>query len=102
MKEIVSDGTIWGSHEWYKARWNSVPEEMKEKILTHLRKLDNLDQVKKALEEDPGFHFFGGGMWVRNYLREVVRDSELPDAPYPHNLMLKNWDDFYQQAIRAA
>jgi hypothetical protein len=98
-RQLVADGTEWGSEEWYAARWNSVPDEMKKKIVVHLRKaLDELDDVNR---EDPYFHF-GAGMGIRNYLREVVKDDELPMAPYPNGKEFQNWDDYYQQAIRAA
>lgn len=99
-KEKVSDGTIWGSDEWYENRWNSVPEDLKEKVILHLRKLSNLDEIKNAAN-DPLFHMFGG-MQLRNYLREVVKDNELPNAPYPNNEQTKNWDDYYKQALDAS
>jgi hypothetical protein len=99
-KQIVSDGTEWGSDEWYENRWNSVPEELKNKIISHLCKLDNLDEVKEA-SNDPLFHMFGG-MGVRNYLREIILDDELPFAPYPNGKQYQNWDDYYKQALDAS
>jgi len=100
MREITSDGTLWGSDEWYKARWASVPDEMKEKIIARLKELTNLNEVKDMMD-DPWFHH-SGGMMIRNWLRRVVKDNELPFAPYPGGSQFQNWDDFYVQAIEAA
>jgi hypothetical protein len=87
---------------WFEDRWNSVPDEMKERIVAHLRKLDNLQEHKEALDNDPFYHMWGGTA-IRNYLREIIRDDELPPAPYPEfKSEFRNWDDYYSQAIRAA
>lgn len=99
---IVSDGTEWGSEEWYQARWDSVPQETKDRILFHLRKLSpKILADLKAATSDPWFHL-GAGMGLRNYLREEVSDEELPDAPYPTEFEVRNWDDYYKQALEAA
>lgn len=98
--EIVSDGTVWGSEEWYENRWNSLSDHQKSLIVEHLRKIKNIKEVDEAIDE-PFFHF-SGGMGVRNYLREIIKDDELPFAPYPNGQSYQNWDDFYQRAIKEA
>jgi hypothetical protein len=116
--EVVVDA------EWYDARWAAVPEELKEKIVAHLReKLDagTFDFIRESITaygrhewiHKAGDRFslhFGWGMAIRNLLREVVKDSELPEAPYDWLVIegsdvppaTKNWDDYYVQALEAA
>jgi hypothetical protein len=43
---------------------------------------------------------FGGGMQIRNRLRDVLTDDQLPPVDYPEGPM-QNWDDFYTGAIDA-
>lgn len=99
-KVVVADGTIWGSEEWYQARWDSLSDEQKEIILTHLRRLETLPKFKEAMY-DPWFHF-GPGMQIRNYLRQVMTDFHLPAAPYPFGEEASNWDDYYLKALEEA
>lgn len=101
VEEIVSDGTVWGSPEWYAARWESVPKTQRKKIVDHLKKLDNLRDIYEGSRSDPWFHHSSGVM-LRNYLRRVVRDDQLPAAPYPNGMSYTNWDDFYLQALKEA
>jgi hypothetical protein len=43
------------------------------------------------------FHF-GTGMQIRNCLREVIRDEELPAVDYDgHDF--RNWDDWYHSVL---
>jgi hypothetical protein len=105
---IVSDGTRYGSQEWYDARWNDVPAETKEKLIRHLREQlppSMLEEVRTLHAKDGDawvapFHFHVG-MAVRNMLREVMLDDELPAAPYPDGAN-RNWDDYYVQVLEAA
>lgn len=105
--QVVSDGTVWGSPEWYAARWADVPEVTKQRIVAHLRASIPADQLQQIGRRDAegnlpaGWHF-AGGMSVRNLLRQAVRDEELPLAPYPGGQSHRNWDDFYVQALEAA
>lgn len=48
---------------------------------------------------DPGFHFLGGGMQIRNRLREVLLDEELPAVTYGNGDVARNWDDYYTGAL---
>lgn len=95
--------------------WVRMPIPLREKAVNHLRsKLGEsfLDDVRTLVAESdlgrwhpPGFHF-GQGMWIRNLLRQVIPDSELPamndiygdDGPEP----IQNWDDYYIPCIEAA
>jgi hypothetical protein len=43
------------------------------------------------------FHF-SEGMAVRNLLRDVLRDEQLPPVEYPVGPM-RNWDDYYMGAL---
>jgi hypothetical protein len=52
----------------------------------------------------PGFHFLTG-MMVRNALREVARDDQLPPVRYgagEDRDDMRNWDDYYMAALRQA
>lgn len=44
------------------------------------------------------FHLLGGGMQIRNKLREVILDADLPPVFY-NGAEHRNWDDFYLGAI---
>jgi hypothetical protein len=48
--------------------------------------------------DDICFHF-GPGVSVRNCLRDALRDDELPEIKYPHDISARNWDDFYYGCI---
>jgi hypothetical protein len=101
----------WADRDWYDARWAAVPAELKERIVAHLRDQlapEDLEWIRTQHSEDPdgwatkrGWHFFGG-MGIRNLLREVVPDDQLPLAPYPDGDQHANWDDYYVQALEAA
>ena len=101
MADTVADGTEWGSDEWYEARWRDVPPALKQRIVDHLRKLDNFEEIALSFKHDENSHF-ASGMAVRNYLRGAVEDFELPPAPYPYGKAYSNWDDYYVQAVLAA
>jgi hypothetical protein len=108
--EVVADGTVWGSAEWYDARWRSVPAEVRQAMVAHLRAnigARGMEQIREAAAADPhrwihtvGHH--GTGTSVRNLLRRAFPDDVLPYAPYPEGKNYKNWDDYYVQALEAA
>jgi hypothetical protein len=99
----------WADRDWYDARWQSIPAETRERIVGHLRANltgGQLEQIRELHSADPDrwahpFHLLGF-MAVRNLLREIIRDDELPDAPYPGGETHRNWDDYYVQALEAA
>lgn len=50
------------------------------------------------------FHF-STGMAVRNVLREVIKDDELPPVTYDHYdppVQAQNWDDYYVGVLNEA
>jgi hypothetical protein len=108
---VVADGTVWGSPEWYDNRWNALTPQERERIAAYLRTElppAALDQFRTAkgigIDRKQWIatnHFFGG-MHIRNVLRAVMLDSELPPAPYPGGKTYCNWDDYYLQALEAA
>lgn len=98
-------------NQWYKDRWESIPEERRREIVAHLRAyltIDDQAAIVKTISEQgtmtwTGAHHHGWGTGVRNHLRKLMKDDELPSAPYPDGRgEYKNWDDYYVQAIEAA
>lgn len=88
-----------------EANWARVSGDDRRRCVEHLRSLigDNEDEWLKAIEE-PGFHMFAG-MSVRNALRDVMPDSELPEVEWTHTdppIFERNWDDYYMAALREA
>lgn len=74
------------------------------------------DEVKAAIRArvmehgadwmPPGGHF-GWGMGVRNLLRDVITDQELPAPIMPEDYQGKpptcgNWDDYYMAVVQDA
>jgi len=62
---------------------------------------------RKRIKAEYGFYIpdvfhFNLGMGIRNYLRDVVRDDELPFVEYEGGHSYQNWDDFYTAAIEDA
>jgi hypothetical protein len=74
------------------ANWLSIPDDQRLLCKAYIRATVP-DSVwlywKKGFP--PGFHF-GGGMAVRNCLRDVLLDENLPRD--------KNWDDYYMGCLR--
>lgn len=110
----------------YDEIWNRVDPELRERAVNHIREElhpESLEEVREAVEKhgrhewphNPPFSalirdedgelqlpfHFSGGMAVRNLLREVVKDSELPpfDEWYGEGTDVRNWDDYYVQAL---
>jgi len=81
--------------------WNKIPKEKRDLCLNHLRTTipeTTMAELKKYWDA-AGFHF-AGGMWIRNKLREVMADDELPGIFYKDaGAEMHNWDDFYMGAL---
>lgn len=86
--------------QFSRDNWNRIPEAKRKMCLDHLRTEIPGESMKGLKEhwQDPGFHMFGGGMWIRNTLRGVMKDEELPGVMYEQHEM-HNWDDFYMAAV---
>jgi hypothetical protein len=95
--------------EFAEKNWARVPEKKRKECVEYLRKIIiPMDQaeLKKEFEDgkfNPWFHFTSG-IHVRNALRKVMKDDELPGVCYPGggDYEYKNWDDFYMAALRQA
>lgn len=103
---------------------NVLPSELQQKALAHLREKlhpeiieylrelhardpewgDELtDEEHKEYERKFGFTIpcpfhFGTGMAIRNVLREVIKDEELPVVYYGAH-EARNWDDYYHGVL---
>jgi hypothetical protein len=102
------------SYEWLQQKseenWSRVPEEKRAECVLHLREVigaNDLPVLRKMFEDDDfdGWFHFSGGMSVRNTLRDVMKDDELPGVKYDHlegDHEYSNWDDYYMAALRQA
>ena len=85
------------------ARWKTVPPEHREVCVQHLsRSLIGHDVIVAVFKrqrasgaalgsDDPRFHF-AAGMAIRNILRQVMPDCDLPPRESGEQ---SNWDDYY-------
>lgn len=102
------------THEWLQKKseenWARVPWPKRVECALHLRHVipaEDQDALRKMFETgdwDSWFHF-SGGMAVRNSLRDVMKDDELPGVKYDHiegEHEYSNWDDYYMAALRQA
>lgn len=97
--------------------WDAVDPDVKRRAVESLKMAispEDFDQIRAGIDKhgkhewihkDPfDHHFFG--MRVRNWLRvnANIKDAELPgfDAFYGEGTDVRNWDDFYVQALEAA
>jgi hypothetical protein len=90
--------------------WLNIPENKRNKCLVFLRQMiptilidkwaDQWKRGKCIGSDNIRFHF-SVGMDVRNALREVMRDEELPGIEYLDGHFYQNWDDFYMGALEA-
>lgn len=87
--------------EFEEQNWARVPEADRQRCVEHLRLWLKDPEEWRAGLDSPGFHFFAG-MSVRNALRDVLTDDELPEVTYPDGHAYRNWDDFYMAALREA
>src|SRR5262249_463557 len=99
-------------HEWCRNNWNLVPAEKRRECVDLLEKwLRNSGNFEKNIEylrryrTEPDFHLFDG-MAIRNKLRDVMTDDQLPiiaidhkGNPYGVPDGSQNWDDHYTGAI---
>lgn len=92
--------------------WQLIPSSKRDVLLEDLRSFipgDILTRWKSELKpgktimdvEGPMFHNLGGGMAIRNRLRSILKDDELPPITYPDGTPYRNWDDFYLGALQA-
>lgn len=109
-----------------RENWERVDPELRKKCVDHLQTLPadikaDLGRVIKEHPDDwytqdmtppseqariqakygvyvPDIFHWGLGMGIRNYLRGVVRDDELPLVEYEDG-SYQNWDDYYTAAI---
>jgi hypothetical protein len=113
-----------------RKNWEKVPPELREKCVKHLRDnftqsvYDHINGLREREGDDwpsasevgpedeaemilkygfcvPSPFHFGTGMAIRNLLREVVKDAELPPVDYDDQPM-QNWDDYYIAAVEEA
>lgn len=90
-----------------KRNWRRVPSDTREACINKLRQCvpPNMlntwkDQVRRGVpigSDNIMFHF-GVGMQIRNALREVIKDNDLPPVKY-QNVDVCNWDDYYHGAL---
>ena len=103
---------------------NVLPPDLQKKAVEYLRfrlDPDSIKYLRELHERDPEwgdeltaeqheemkkkygftvpspFHF-GTGMAIRNVLREVIKDDELPGVHYDEGEM-HNWDDWYHGVL---
>lgn len=92
--------------EFAERNWLRVDAAQRDRCVWHLRETlhrRDLVHLREGFERgfEPGFHMFGG-MGIRNLLRDVVRDDQLPLVQYSDGSAHRNWDDFYMAALRQA
>ena len=92
--------------KWCRQNWNQIPELIRKDCIDHLDGWISPDIIKEWKEkgyDDPGFHLLGGGMQIRNRLRDQLTDMELPIVRVDHEGKSygpsQNWDDYYTGAI---
>lgn len=111
--------------------WAQLPFDMRVRAVEHLRAVCDpavLEWVRDTYEKDPDvwyahdvtppdvkeelkekygqyvptpFHFTVG-MQVRNTLRTVIKDDELPPVDYGDEKAYQNWDDYYAEVLECA
>lgn len=96
--------------DWCRANWERVPEKARRACIDLLRArlpAAAVDLMRLQHERgmrigshDPGFHLYYGLM-IRNILRAVLRDDELPEVVQLKGGVTRNWDDFYTGALEA-
>ena len=91
--------------KWCRDNWNRIDPLIRKDCLDHLDGWIPADKVAylKSYYENPTFHMFGGGMAIRNRLREQITDMELPVVTTDHEGKpygpSQNWDDYYTGAL---
>lgn len=101
-------------HELSIANWRTIRVPTRRLCISHLRDAllpahahivetwkDEVKAGQRIGSAMKGEFHFGPGMGLRNILRQVVADIELPPISYTLNEAHRNWDDFYYGAIDA-
>lgn len=105
-------------HEAEERDWDLLDPDMQQEVVGYLRAelpVELLSEVKKAHDEHGvkwmdymhanwhdedrmfySFHF-SEGMGIRNLLRQIIKDGDLPGSPEQ-----KNWDNFYVPGLLRA
>lgn len=91
--------------QWSRDNWNKIDPLIRKDCVDHLDgwiSPTDIHQLIKHGYDFPHFHHFGG-MALRNRLRDVLTDGELPEVtigsdgkPYGP---WRNWDDYYTGAL---
>lgn len=84
---------------WCRENWRRVPEDKRELCVNHLTGWMPPSYLAEWKAKG-GFpmlaHTIGGGMQIRNKLREVLEDKDLPKIRQSKGgAWSQNWDDFY-------
>lgn len=97
-----------GLRQWCRDNWNRLPDKVRQDCINHLdawfdpkTKTADIERLKNY--ENELFFHFGLGMVIRNRLRGMLTDMELPvltkdDEGQPYGPS-QNWDDYYTGAI---
>lgn len=90
------------SHEQLMAlAWEKVTPELKERVRAAIPVSMAALALEHKRQEELYWHF-SGGMAVRNHLRKTIPDADLPpfDEYYGVGTDVRNWDDYYEFALR--
>jgi len=89
--------------------WNRLSEDIRSRCVDLLRSKTPSDMMGRWKDQharririgsdDPWFHM-GIGMQVRNAMRSILKDDELPFVKYDDGNEYQNWDDFYGGALQ--
>jgi len=102
--EPVSDLDRWCINNWHR-----LPGSIRKQCLDHLQevlskavdwpetsakwKQQKADGIR--IGSDQYCFHFGTGLFIRNVLREVLKDGGLPAVQQPDGSLCRNWDDYY-------
>lgn len=106
------------NYDWPKLTLESfrrLPIDMRIALVDHVRKLYDenddarqaADEIRELIKKAPGdwvspYHH-GWGTGIRNYMRELYTDDELPNTPYDDDRgEFKNYDDYYIGIVEVA
>jgi hypothetical protein len=91
---------------WCRDNWNRIDPLIRKDCVDHIDgwiSKDIIKDWKKNGYDLSGFHHLGGGMSIRNRLRDQLTDMELPVMTKDHEGKdygpSQNWDDYYTGAI---
>lgn len=99
--------------EWCIGNWRRLPQWVRTKCVDHLHAVisaavDGQEALEKWRQQkrdgirigsDQYCFHFGTGMFIRNALRQVLDDNDLPGVTYPSGDVYRNWDDAYYGAL---